>query len=217
MMATYADKLRDPRWQKKRLEIMERDGFACRECGDKASTLNVHHGYYARGRSPWEYPDEHLKTLCEDCHRKYESAREVILADLVQMSIAQQAALYGAMQSVSALVEFGRISARVIGVNANSIHDGEPSDEAEGTLATLLNAAIAAIKSSDGGSRDYANLIYLMHNWWPLQFAIRGIVETSSAEKEAREIENAHLSVEEIEQLLMYAKNRDAIRKESVS
>lgn len=64
----YKDLLRDPRWQKKRLEIMERDGFACQLCGDEESTLNVHHGYYRRGAKPWEYPDETLHTLCEDCH-----------------------------------------------------------------------------------------------------------------------------------------------------
>lgn len=43
---TYYEMLKDPRWQKKRLEIMERDEFACRDCGDKESTLNVHHTYY---------------------------------------------------------------------------------------------------------------------------------------------------------------------------
>ena len=59
-----------PEWQKKRLRIMERDGFRCRECGDKETTLNVHHSYYTKGAKPWEYPDESLRTLCEECHEK---------------------------------------------------------------------------------------------------------------------------------------------------
>lgn len=32
--------------------------------------LNVHHKYYISGKSPWEYDDDALITLCEDCHRK---------------------------------------------------------------------------------------------------------------------------------------------------
>lgn len=64
----YWEKLRDPRWQKKRLEIMERDKFKCCQCGDMSSTLNVHHGYYERGLDPWEYDDDTLWTLCERCH-----------------------------------------------------------------------------------------------------------------------------------------------------
>ncbi len=31
--------------------------------------LNVHHNYYVNGKNPWEYDNEALVTLCEDCHR----------------------------------------------------------------------------------------------------------------------------------------------------
>lgn len=67
-MKTYWEKLKDPRWQKKRLEILDRDGFSCVNCGDTTKTLNVHHGYYEKGRDPWDYADSTLHTLCEDCH-----------------------------------------------------------------------------------------------------------------------------------------------------
>lgn len=65
---TYAEKLKDPRWQRKRLEIMERDGFCCNECGCSTETLSVHHRYYISGRHPWEYPSWALRTLCKSCH-----------------------------------------------------------------------------------------------------------------------------------------------------
>jgi hypothetical protein len=65
----YLEKFKDPRWQKRRLEILERDGFACRACGDGASTLHVHHVMYRQGRDPWEYPACMLLTLCELCHK----------------------------------------------------------------------------------------------------------------------------------------------------
>jgi hypothetical protein len=65
----YSKKLRDPRWQKKRLQIMERDDFRCQVCFDDEVTLNVHHGFYKKVNEPWDYPDSSLVTLCEDCHQ----------------------------------------------------------------------------------------------------------------------------------------------------
>jgi len=64
----YSDLLKDPRWQKKRLQILERDDFTCQGCGDTETTLHVHHKEYVYGRMPWEYDDEELITYCEDCH-----------------------------------------------------------------------------------------------------------------------------------------------------
>lgn len=66
---TYSEKLKDPRWQKKRLKVMERDFWACQNCGETESCLNVHHLVYLPGREPWEYPERCLLTLCEDCHK----------------------------------------------------------------------------------------------------------------------------------------------------
>ncbi len=66
--ATYKQQLTDPRWQRRRLEILQRDGFKCQECGDSISELHVHHGYYASGMKPWDYPAETLHTLCHECH-----------------------------------------------------------------------------------------------------------------------------------------------------
>lgn len=65
---TYAEKLKDPRWQKKRLEIFSRDEFTCNSCGCKDKTLHLHHKYYRPKTVIWDYPDDALVTLCEDCH-----------------------------------------------------------------------------------------------------------------------------------------------------
>lgn len=67
-MTAYWELLKDPRWQRLRLEVMSRDLFTCVECNATDKTLNVHHTYYAKGRKPWEYEPESLRTLCEDCH-----------------------------------------------------------------------------------------------------------------------------------------------------
>lgn len=66
-MSAYAEKLKDPRWQKKRLEILSRDNWSCYWCGDTESTLHVHHTVYV-GENPWDTWDECLLTLCEGCH-----------------------------------------------------------------------------------------------------------------------------------------------------
>lgn len=72
---TYSEKLRDPRWQKKRLQIMNRDKFACKLCGDCETTLNVHHIEYYNG-NPWEIDNSKLITLCEHCHYEIESLKK---------------------------------------------------------------------------------------------------------------------------------------------
>ncbi len=69
--SSYWQKLRDPRWQKRRLEIMDRDGFSCRMCGNDRDTLNVHHLAYQRDGEPWETHDDLLVTLCESCHEEF--------------------------------------------------------------------------------------------------------------------------------------------------
>ena len=73
----YSEKLRDPRWQKLRLQVFERDEWTCQLCGDTGSTLAVNHKYYLSSKEPWEYPIDALNTLCESCHsNEYESRPE---------------------------------------------------------------------------------------------------------------------------------------------
>ncbi len=71
----YAAKFKDPRWQRKRLEILERDNWTCQKCGATDQTLNVHHKFYSFGQDPWQYPDWCLVTLCEECHEIEDEAR----------------------------------------------------------------------------------------------------------------------------------------------
>lgn len=76
----YSDKLRDPRWQKKRLKILERDNWTCKYCGATDRTLHVHHNEY--NGDPWNANDEKLDTVCDICHdmfHKYNSDLEIFL------------------------------------------------------------------------------------------------------------------------------------------
>ena len=78
-LMNYSEKLKDPRWQKKRLQILERDNFTCRNCNKDDIELVVHHLKYFRGREPWEYADKYLITLCTFCHKaeKYLSKENI--------------------------------------------------------------------------------------------------------------------------------------------
>ena len=101
---------RNVNWQKKRLEILERDNWTCRSCGKDKDTLgdallNVHHIYYISGKKPWEYPDKLLITFCEDCHKKRHEIMLYIHEGLSKMPIS---AVLGVMELTyaSALKEF---------------------------------------------------------------------------------------------------------------
>lgn len=72
----YASALLDPRWQRKRLEIFQRDDWKCQHCGESDKTLHVHHRYeYRAGALPWDYHDHELQTLCVDCHAMLKGLR----------------------------------------------------------------------------------------------------------------------------------------------
>ncbi len=68
-MSDYAQKLKNPLWQKRRLEIMQKANFKCEVCSRETRTLHVHHIFYVSGRDPWDYPDAVLVCLCDQCHK----------------------------------------------------------------------------------------------------------------------------------------------------
>lgn len=65
---TYREMLLDPRWQKKRLEILEKHEWSCDSCQSTEKTLHVHHKVYWPGCAPWEYGSGWLAVLCSECH-----------------------------------------------------------------------------------------------------------------------------------------------------
>jgi len=107
-MKTYSERLRDPRWQKKRLATLEAAGWMCENCGDKESTLNVHHKRYLKGKMPWEYDKEWLAVLCEGCHGE-EHSRSALLDQVLAFapvgSIGQIAGLAAGYLDASVDIE----------------------------------------------------------------------------------------------------------------
>ena len=71
---TYEDLLLTPEWKSKRCYILKRDNYKCQWCG-KQEQLQVHHKYYSKYPNnvkvqPWNYPNDALITLCNECHQK---------------------------------------------------------------------------------------------------------------------------------------------------
>ncbi len=92
-MSWYLEQLKHPEWQKKRLLIFQRDNFTCRFCGEKEMQLHVHHIIYLQGYAPWEYKDEHLITLCEECHQDEEKLKtedQFLIAMFVQTGLSRR-------------------------------------------------------------------------------------------------------------------------------
>jgi len=76
-MKKYFDLLKNPKWLRKRKNIILRDGGKCTKCRSKIN-LQVHHIYYYTDKpDPWLYPNKYLITLCDNCHKDYHINNEV--------------------------------------------------------------------------------------------------------------------------------------------
>lgn len=64
---SYDDYLNSEHWRRLRARKFAEVGEACQECGDRASSLHVHHLTYAR--KGYELLSD-LQVLCEDCHAR---------------------------------------------------------------------------------------------------------------------------------------------------
>lgn len=81
---SWSDQYRSPNWQRKRLEALEDADFACQNCGDGDSQLQVHHKRYVKGRAIWDYKVSELSVLCDECHKRAHAIK-----DLTQELIAR--------------------------------------------------------------------------------------------------------------------------------
>jgi len=90
---SYSEMLKSPLWQRKRLEVLSRDDFKCRFCGDQLSELHVHHLIYLPDKKPWEYEDQYLVTLCHVCHldeEKLKSEDKFLLGNIILAGISRR-------------------------------------------------------------------------------------------------------------------------------
>lgn len=81
---TWAEKLRDDRWENLRRYVVASHKF-CHSCRRSDVVLNVHHPKYD-GREPWEYDQAELVVLCGDCHKEMHKTLEVLRAFVSQLN-----------------------------------------------------------------------------------------------------------------------------------
>jgi hypothetical protein len=113
-MSQYSSQLRDPRWQKKRLEILEHYKWMCLECFSESKELHVHHLIYKQGRKPWEYDEKELIVLCDKCHDEFHST-ELALKEIIIHSVFNSG-----LGPVSAIKHIGGMMACFAGIEKHS-------------------------------------------------------------------------------------------------
>lgn len=76
----YQEQIKHPKWQQKRLEILNRDGFKCCECGANEKELHVHHLIYIKGNLIWEYDNKCLISLCSEHHKLWHKSKDLLFS-----------------------------------------------------------------------------------------------------------------------------------------
>lgn len=130
-MPTYKELLLDPRWQRKRLEVLEAAGWRCEYCMDGENTLHVHHNRYVKGRKPWEYERSELRALCADCHEEHHAHKRrldalvshvdpILLGEIVAVAYG-----FAAASAIPGRKQDAGISALVVSdLDGNAFHAG---------------------------------------------------------------------------------------------
>lgn len=70
---------KDWKWQRRRLEILEKANWRCEYCGESDREAHVHHVHYVKGRQLWEYDDNWLLALCDRCHREKHEGEQALI------------------------------------------------------------------------------------------------------------------------------------------
>lgn len=116
---TYKEQIQHPKWQKKRLEILERDGFKCTFCGSEEKTLHVHHLRY-KNAMIWDYDNEDLITYCAEHHHLWHSLNDSIKS-MMSMELLPLMKLWDFVTSfpIDDVKKMSEIYARASSCNSN--------------------------------------------------------------------------------------------------
>ena len=86
MESGYQRLLRNPLWQKRRLDVLNAANWRCQDagCSNSEVPLEIHHCYYLYGKKPWDYPSDAFLALCEQCHEKRQQLERDIKLQLLK-------------------------------------------------------------------------------------------------------------------------------------
>lgn len=80
-MKDINDVYKDSRWQKLRLKKLEQAGWKCECCGKEQGDgiyFSVRHKKFIQGRQVWEYSEDELIVLCNECNSAVQECREFL-------------------------------------------------------------------------------------------------------------------------------------------
>lgn len=111
----HLQRLTDPRWTAKRLEILAVRGNNCEGCGAKGGSVQVHHGYYLGDQYPWQYEDESLHVYCPTCHGRAQALMSAMNRCLGRLTLREYAEALRAVEQIGAEIGVGRGGMLVLG------------------------------------------------------------------------------------------------------
>lgn len=162
----YLELLKSAQWQRKRLEVLQRDNFTCKCCGSKEKSLHVHHLYYEKDKKPWEYPDSALVTLCEDCHRKRHNKHSSTNNDRMIRSTKGKKVFFRGLQKENRLSPNEKIVLSYI-----LTHETENRSEIARSLSMSRKTVVEAMKKiNELGLLDNKEAI-MQHGYFILEHA----------------------------------------------
>lgn len=92
---SYAEQIKRPEWQKRRLERLKISSFTCDQCGSSENELHVHHLLYKKKAMIWEYDNVDLAVLCSSCHLKTHVLEDSLKQEITYISYAEKLRLLG--------------------------------------------------------------------------------------------------------------------------
>lgn len=143
---SYAEDIKHPRWQERRLRVLEGAGFSCQRCGSNERQLHAHHKVYLRGHRLWDYPDAPLECLCDKCHDLAHAHKERLEVTVAQHPSAMLPVLNKLIDRLGEAMTATSVAQRVDAMNAvqDELDAIEDLRRGDGAIEVPTNAESAA-------------------------------------------------------------------------
>jgi len=91
---SYAELLRRPEWQWKRLERLKGADFQCEECKEFSRNLRLDIRRHIPGTKPWDYEYDDYICVCEECAKGRDFLLNAIRKDIGRLSLSDLAKVF---------------------------------------------------------------------------------------------------------------------------
>lgn len=168
----------DPRWQKKRLEVLQARNWTCAGCGsalDGGKQLHVHHLVYRGNIKVWEYPLEDLECFCDDCHTRHTHADRALWS--VIQDLNNSARRFDLERKKLLLKALGSLLTHLGGTDGKSPTPYQPRENFPSCLLALLGDPYTSQPSWTPQPNEVHSELEII-NMAELTQALQGVPET---------------------------------------